>query len=120
MERSQNMKTFKLSISVIVILAVGITESLAGKDSILYYSKRTYQTIRLYSRYRRNHKHIFGIAAPGDCTVQSSWSEWGQCSESCGTGFRERICSGLLFFKEREKCQARSNNCETISGTQSS
>ena len=115
MELSQNMKTFKISISVIVILAVGIAEALAGKDSILCFCKRTYQTIRLYSRYRQNHKYIFGIAARDDC---SEWGEWGQCSESCGTGFRERICKE--GNKEREKCQARSNNCETISGTQSS
>merc|ERR1711872_1061153 len=81
LELYQNMKTFKLSISVFVILAIAFAESLAASD---------------------------------DC---SEWGEWGQCSESCGHGFRERICPikygpGL---KDTENCQARNNNCETIS-----
>jgi len=52
-----------------------------------------------------------------ECT---KWGEWGQCSESCGNGFMERVCintagqsgkeSGLP--NETKRCQIRNNNCE--------
>jgi len=58
------------------------------------------------------------LADSSDC---SKWSEWGQCSESCGLGRRERICKDTIGtrewknLKETEKCQIRTSNCETIS-----
>jgi len=39
-------------------------------------------------------------------------SEWSQCSESCGTGFRVRTCGGK---EVKEPCQERTNNCEVLS-----
>ena len=63
-----------------------------------------------------------------DCTG-SKWGKWGQCSESCGKGFRERVltkadgtpCEKSYTGprKEKEICEIRSINCEAISGTQS-
>ena len=60
-----------------------------------------------------------------DCT----WGKWGQCSESCGNGFRERVltktdgtpCQKSFTgpHKETEICQIRSINCEPKAGTQS-
>merc|ERR1712126_385158 len=61
---------------------------------------------------------MFNARASNDC----SWSKWGECSESCGYGFMERVrintagksgkenCVGLP--KERKSCQVRKNNCE--------
>ena len=54
----------------------------------------------------------------------SKWGEWGQCSESCGKGFRERVRAigevdvPSCLLKERKRCQIRNNNCEPIPGTQ--
>merc|ERR1712002_1060375 len=80
LELYQNMKTFKISISVFVILAAAFAESLAASD---------------------------------DC---SNWTEWGQCSESCGHGFRERICKDTIQegknLKDTEFCQARNYSCD--------
>jgi len=57
-------------------------------------------------------------------TNECSWSKWGQCSESCGNGFMERVrtntagksgkdsCMGLP--KETKRCQIRNNNCEPL------
>ena len=59
-------------------------------------------------------------------TNECSWSKWGQCSESCGNGFMERVrtntagksgkdsCMGLP--KETKRCQIRNNNCEPLPG----
>jgi len=61
---------------------------------------------------------MFNARASNDC----SWSKWGECSESCGNGFMERVrintagqsgkekCNGLP--KETKRCQIRNNNCE--------
>lgn len=52
----------------------------------------------------------------------SKWGDWGQCSESCGKGFRERVRAKIdessCLLKERKQCQIRNNNCEPIPGTQ--
>ena len=57
----------------------------------------------------------------------SKWSDWGQCSESCGNGFMFRVrnntagqsgkesCIGLP--KETKRCQIRNNNCDPLPGT---
>jgi len=57
-------------------------------------------------------------------TNECSWSKWGECSESCGNGFMERVrintagqsgkekCNGLP--KETKRCQIRNNNCEDV------
>ena len=63
-----------------------------------------------------------------DCN-ESKWGDWGQCSESCGKGFRMRVLinkdgtpceeSSTGVRKEKEICQIRKINCEPISGTKS-
>jgi len=51
-------------------------------------------------------------------TNECSWSKWSECSESCGNGFVERVCtntagkSGKGLHKETKRCQIRDNNCE--------
>jgi len=154
------MKTFKLSISVIVILVVGVAESLAGVDSGKTCQEQSEQsqpciretiegcktcthwtyinecnavlTEQECSRHNVSFDWTTGQCKTGggwecyevlddnsgssDC---SNWSEWGQCSESCGLGFRERICNDIVVqwknLKKTEKCQMRDNHCERIS-----
>ena len=71
---------------------------------------------------------LFGIAERrgsmfnARTTDECKWGEWGQCSESCGNGFMERVrmntagqsgkenCNDLP--KEKKRCQLRNNNCE--------
>jgi len=55
------------------------------------------------------------------CTFESGeWGEWGQCSETCSIGWRERIFWGKLpsgyvtQTKERQKCALLDINCEAI------
>jgi len=45
------------------------------------------------------------------------WGKFGPCSESCGSGFTERICTNTTGHcnglpKETVGCQMRTNNCE--------
>ena len=62
-----------------------------------------------------------------ECTFESGeWGEWGQCSETCSIGWRERIFWGKLpsgyvtQTKERQKCALLDINCEAIvEGTKS-
>ena len=66
---------------------------------------------------------MFNARTTNECT---KWGEWGQCSESCGNGFIERVCintagksgkvSGLP--KETKSCTIRNNNCEGNHTTQ--
>ena len=66
---------------------------------------------------------MFNARTTNEC---SKWGEWGQCSESCGKGFMERVCinadgqsgkeTGLP--KETKRCQIRDNNCEGTHTTQ--
>ena len=77
-----------------------------------------------------------GIAEEGKLKIKARasndciWGKWGQCSESCGYGFRERVllnadrasCKENFAGqrKQTEKCRVRNNNCEPISsGNQS-
>jgi len=72
-----------------------------------------------------------GIAEEGKLKIKARasndciWGKWGQCSESCGYGFRERVLLNadsasckenfVGLPKQTEKCRIRNNNCEPIS-----
>jgi len=55
-------------------------------------------------------------------TNECSWSKWSECSESCGSGFMERVRTNTAgkagkencidLPKETKRCQIRNNNCE--------
>jgi len=86
------MKTFNLSTLAFVILAVVIAASQTDAE-----------------------------CTDVECTFESGeWGEWGQCSETCSIGWRERIFWGKLpsgyvtQTKERQKCALSDINCEAI------
>merc|ERR1719167_2014422 len=66
---------------------------------------------------------MLNARATNECNW-TNWGLWGQCSESCGNGFMERVrtnkagksdkedCIGLS--KETKRCQIRNNNCEPL------
>merc|ERR1712198_57835 len=55
-------------------------------------------------------------------TNECSWSKWSECSESCGSGFMERVRTNTAgksgkencidLPKETKRCQIRNNNCD--------
>ena len=54
------------------------------------------------------------------CIVETKWSDWSECSESCGTGFKVRTRAksgdgkGKGEEKEIEQCKIRNNQCEEV------